>query len=170
MKIFLIGLPGSGKSTLGKRLARALRLPFVDLDAVIEAAAGQPIHTIFTEQGEEVFRGQEQEALHQVIAQHASFVLATGGGTPCFYDNMPVMNRLGITLYLDIPIAVIAQRMQGAQVTNRPLLHGMNTKALEQEFNTKFAHRLPVYQQARYTLRHPIDVAYTVQLIRGIKN
>ena len=170
MKIFLIGLPGSGKSTLGKKLARSLKVPFVDLDTVIETAAGQPIRTIFAEQGEEAFRKQEQKALHQIIEQQASFVLATGGGTPCFYNNMQVMDQVGITLYLDIPMAVIVQRMQGAQVTNRPLLQGMDTKALEEEFKAKFAHRIPVYQQAQYTLCHPIDVAHTVQLIQGIKS
>lgn len=170
MKIFLIGLPGSGKSTLGKQLAHYLALPFIDLDEVIEQTAQRSIRIIFADEGEEVFRQLEQQALHYMIRQQRAFILATGGGTPCFYDNIEMMNRAGVTVYLDIPISTIIQRMQGKQIANRPLLRGMNIETLEQEFKAKFAHRLPIYQQAKYTLRHPIDIAHTVQLIRGIKS
>ena len=169
MKIFLMGLPGSGKSTLGKQLAQHLALPFIDLDEVIEQTSQRSIRIIFADEGEEVFRQLEQQALHYVIMQQEAFILATGGGTPCFYDNMEVMNQAGITFYLDVPISIIIQRMQEKQIANRPLLRGMNVETLEQEFKAKFAHRLPVYQQAKYTLRHPIDVAHTVQLIRDVK-
>lgn len=170
MKIFLMGLPGSGKSTLGKQLAQHLALPFTDLDKVIEQTSQRSIRIIFADEGEEAFRQLEQQALHYVIRQQEAFILATGGGTPCFYDNMEVMNQTGVTIYLDVPISTIIQRMQGKQIANRPLLRGMDIEALEQEFDAKFAHRLPVYQQAQYTLRHPIDVAHTVQLIRKIKS
>ena len=148
MKIFLIGLPGSGKSTLGRKLAVALGLPFLDLDDAIEAAARQPIRDIFAQRGEEAFRRLEQQAFHQVIEQYDAFVLATGGGAPCFFDNMEYMNRQGTTVFLDVPIPVIVQRMQGAQITDRPLLRELDQNELVQEYTAKFEKRLPIYRQA----------------------
>ena len=138
MKILLIGLPGSGKSTLGKKLARQLCLPFLDLDTIIEQTAKQPIRTIFAQQGEDAFRKLEQQALHQVIEQKKALVLATGGGAPCFFDNMEYMNQRGTTVFLDVPIATIVQRMQGQQVADRPLLRELDQNRLVQEYTAKF--------------------------------
>ena len=152
MKLFLIGLPGSGKSTLSKKLAWQLCLPFLDLDTIIEQTAGQPIRTIFAQRGEEAFRKLEQQALHQVTEQQEAFVLATGGGAPCFFDNMEYMNRQGITIFLDVPIATIVQRMQGAQVIDRPLLQELDQSQMVQEYTAKFEKRLPVYRQAHVTI------------------
>ena len=152
MKILLIGLPGSGKSTLGKKLARQLCLPFLDLDTIIEQTTEQTIRAIFAQRGEEAFRKLEQQALHQVTEQQEAFVVATGGGTPCFYDNMKYMNRQGTTVFLDVPIATIVQRMQGAQVADRPLLRELDQNQLVQEYTAKFEKRLPVYRQAHVTI------------------
>lgn len=165
MKLFLIGLPGSGKSTLGKELAQQLSLPFLDLDAIIEQTVGQPIRTIFAHQGEEAFRRQEQEALHQAIDQYAVFVLATGGGAPCFFDNMAHMNQRGITIFLDIPIATIVQRMQGQQITDRPLLQELDQERLVQEYTAKFEKRLPVYQQAHITIDQKTTLEELIALL-----
>lgn len=148
MKVFLIGLPGSGKSTLGKKLAKRLGLSFLDLDEIIEQKVNQPIREIFAQQGEEAFRKIEQRALHEMVTQHDAFVLATGGGAPCFFDNMEVMNRAGTTLFLDVPVATIIQRMHDNQITDRPLLQELDQDQLEQEYVAKFEKRLPVYRQA----------------------
>ena len=152
MKILLIGLPGSGKSTLGKKLARQLCLPFLDLDTIIEQTTEQTIRAIFAQRGEEAFRKLEQQALHQVIEQQEALVLATGGGAPCFFDNMEYMNQRGTTVFLDVPIPVIVQRMQGQQVADRPLLRELDQNQLVQEYTAKFEKRLPVYRQAHVTI------------------
>ena len=137
---------------MGRKLAVALSLPFLDLDDVIEEAAQQPIRTIFTQQGEEAFRSLEQQALHQVVEQQEAFVLATGGGAPCFFNNMQYMNQQGITVFLDVPIPVIVQRMQGQQITDRPLLHELDQNRLVQEYTAKFEKRLPIYRQVHITI------------------
>jgi shikimate kinase len=152
MKLFLIGLPGSGKSTLGKQLAPRLHLPFLDLDDVIEQNAQQPIRTIFAQRGEDAFRQLERDALQQLTTAQSAFVLATGGGAPCFFDNMAYMKRHGTIVFLDVPVATIVQRLQGAQITDRPLLQGLDQSQLVQEYTTKFKKRLPVYQQAHITI------------------
>ena len=167
MRLFIIGLPGSGKSTLGKKLAKRLDLPFLDLDEIIEQEAGQPIRTIFTQQGEDVFRTIEQRALYQMIEQHNSFVLATGGGAPCFFDNLTVMNKAGTTLFLDVPVPTIVQRMRGNQITARPLLHGLDQERLVEEYTAKFEKRLPVYRQAHITINQNTSTDEVVTLLRS---
>ncbi|WKN41727.1 shikimate kinase [Tunicatimonas pelagia] len=149
MKLFLIGLPGSGKSTLGKQLAEQLELPFIDLDDAIEAEAKQPIREIFAQQGEDYFRSLEQKTLVDTISQKSDFVMATGGGAPCFFDNMYHMNQAGTTIFMDIPVEVITERMEKEGVAVRPLLHELDTDNFANAYYHKFAHRLPYYRQAK---------------------
>ncbi len=123
MKLFLIGMPGAGKTTLGRDLAAHYGLPFLDLDAEIVTRAGQVIPAIFLEHGEARFRELEAEVLREVAARPEALVLATGGGTPCFHDNLTVLNASGFTLWLDVPVPVLASRLAaGHQKASRPLL------------------------------------------------
>ena len=123
MKLFLIGMPGAGKTTLGRTLAAYYGMPFLDLDAEIVARAGQVIPAIFLEHGEARFRELEAKVLREIAARPEPLVLATGGGTPCFHDNLAVLNANGFTLWLDVPVAVLATRLAaGAQKASRPLL------------------------------------------------
>jgi len=119
----LVGMPGAGKTTLGQALAAHYGLPFLDLDAAIVDRAGQSIPAIFQEHGEAHFRQLEAVVLREVLAQPAPLVLATGGGTPCFHDNLTALNVGSTTLWLDVPVAELARRLAAAAETaSRPLL------------------------------------------------
>ena len=120
--LHLLGMPGSGKTTLGRALAQHFNWPFLDLDAEIVARAGQSIPAIFAQHGEAHFRQLEAAALRAVAARPTPLVLATGGGTPCFHDNIKVLNNSGLTLWLDVPVAVLARRLGRGGSARRPLL------------------------------------------------
>ena len=104
-RIILIGYMGAGKTTLGHALANRLQLQFIDLDLYIEERYRKTISQIFAERGEEGFRLIEQRMLHEV-AEFEDVVISTGGGTPCFFDNIDYMNRQGTTVFLDVPVAL----------------------------------------------------------------
>ncbi len=110
MKIFLIGLPGSGKTTLGKRLAEKLNLTFVDLDLEIEKKEGKTVQEIFAQKKENYFREIESKTLRGFCSSNNDFVMSTGGGAPCFYDNMTLMNQSGTTIFLHVSAAQIIRR------------------------------------------------------------
>src|SRR5688572_4631456 len=101
--LFLVGFMGSGKSTEGRKLARALSVDFFDLDDVIENLHHQTIPELFNSLGESKFREIERDALRTFGKKENPFVMATGGGTPCFFGNMEWMKRQGEVLFLDIP-------------------------------------------------------------------
>jgi len=126
-RIFLVGLPGAGKSTVGKYLAQELSYSFIDLDERIEALAGQPIREIFQQAGEQHFRDLERDALRSIT--ETEVVVATGGGAPCFHGNMEWMNANGLTVFLNPPLDVILARI--AHETHRPLLKGNPKETLE---------------------------------------
>ncbi|GAA4356813.1 shikimate kinase [Hymenobacter saemangeumensis] len=151
MKLSLIGLPGSGKTTLGRQLAAHFGLPFLDLDAEIEAQAGRSIPQIFAGEGEAAFRQLEAAVLRTVLAQPQPLLLATGGGTPCFHGNMAVLNEGSFTLWLDVPVPVLAARLQAAEGARRPLLATAGN--VESWLNETLAARQGFYKQAR--LRYP---------------
>lgn len=123
-RIFLIGLPGAGKTTLGQALATTRGWPFIDLDQAIELAVGRPIAAIFQQNGEAAFRQIEADIL-RVVGLDTPLVLATGGGTPCFHDSMAWLLAHGQVLWLDVAPADIARRLLASPpstLANRPLL------------------------------------------------
>ena len=149
MKIFLIGLPGSGKSTLGKHVAEKLKLPFIDLDHEIERQMNAPIKDIFEKQGQELFRSIEHKLLHQLCEHSTDFVMATGGGAPVYFDNMAYMNQQGSTIFLDVSAKEIANRIKKTKVTERPLLADTHPEALKDQIEFLRSQRLPIYKQAQ---------------------
>lgn len=146
MRIFLIGFMGCGKTTMGKRLARYLEYDFVDLDKFLEDKAGMTINEFFKTRGETVFREFEKD-----ILQEGSFnddtVIATGGGLPCFFDNIRWMNENGFTVYLKMPPGGLVKRLKHA--TDRPLISGLNEQELLKFITNKLDEREPFYEKAR---------------------
>jgi len=152
MKIYLIGLPGCGKSTLGKQLAVKLNLPFIDLDAEIEKLLATPVKDIFKKRGEDFFRNTESSLLRQLSDKSESFVMATGGGVPVFFDNMLFMNQQGHTVFLDVPAREIAQRIQKTSQEDRPLLARVHPEELKDQIEFLRSQRIPFYRLAQTCL------------------
>ncbi len=151
MKIFLIGMMGSGKSFWTKKLSKKLKSGGYDLDFLIESHEEKTIPEIFAEDGEEYFRKSESKILRW-FGEKKTFVLATGGGTPCFHDNMSWMNKNGITVWIDEPIDVLAKRL-APEKAHRPLIKHLSDDELKTFLANKLAERAPFYQQASYHLQ-----------------
>ena len=157
MKIFLIGMPGSGKTTLGKELASHLLVEFVDLDLEIEKSELQSIAEIFTQHGEDHFRMVEARLLAEWASGSSAFVMATGGGAPCYFGGMETINKSGLSIFLDVPIPQLTERVSKNQ--ERPLLRGRDEAGLEEKLRSLREQRLACYHQAKIIVREPsIDV------------
>ena len=153
MLIFITGFMGAGKSYLGKVLARQLRFDFVDLDELIEAKMLMPISTIFEQQGEAGFRRVEAECLRS-LAGKTDLVVATGGGTPCFLNNLAWMNVSGFTIYFSASTNLLAKRLLSAK-SKRPLLTSLNDDELEGFIKMKLAERTSFYGQCHLQFNVP---------------
>jgi shikimate kinase len=150
MKIFLIGFMGCGKTTLGKKFAKKQGFELVDLDHAIEQATGSTVADYFSAHGEEAFRKLESETLKNYpYADHT--VIATGGGTPCFFDNMEWMNTNGTTVYIELSPVALAKRLEKG-MAKRPLLRGLSAKGIVEFIENKLIERGPFYQQASIIL------------------
>lgn len=148
MKYFIVGYMASGKSTFGKELAKDKGLPFLDLDECVESREGRSISEIFAKEGEEYFRKREREILHEICNEADEFVLATGGGTPCFFDNMDYMNQAGTTVFLNTLPLVIVDRLK-RQRADRPLLAMYSDDELEFFVREHLESRLSFYLKAK---------------------
>lgn len=151
MRIFLIGFMGCGKSTLGRTLAAQLNLAFVDLDSFLEEKYFRTIPQIFQQEGEESFRKKEQAVLAEV-SNFDDVIVATGGGAPCFFDNMEVMNNAGYCMFLDVDTASLVQRLIQAKI-ERPLIKGKSPEELNLFIEELLKKRRPFYEKARYIIK-----------------
>ena len=147
-RIFLIGYMGAGKTTLGKAFSRELGLTFIDLDWYIEERFHKTVGELFTERGETGFRELERNMLHEV-AEFENVVISTGGGAPCFFDNMEFMNRVGKTVFLDVHPDVLFRRLRIAK-QQRPILQGKEDDELKAFIIRALEQRAPFYTQAQY--------------------
>jgi shikimate kinase len=144
--IFLIGFMGCGKTTLGRKLATRLGYEFMDLDHILEERVGMSIADYFSTHGEEAFRKLESEVLKQTVyPEHA--VISTGGGLPCFYDNMQWINAQGRSVYIQLSPKTLADRLEHEKVT-RPLLRNKHGDELIAFIDDKLAEREVFYKQA----------------------
>ncbi len=147
--VFLIGYMGAGKTTLGQILANRLGLAFLDLDRYIEKQEGKSISRIFADSGETAFRRIESKALRS-ISKLKGIIVATGGGCPCFADNMDYMNACGYTIYLRWEARELAERLQADRKNERPLLAGLDATALSDFVVQGLSKREASYHQAQF--------------------
>lgn len=166
MRLYLIGMPGSGKTTLGRGLAAAYEVPFLDLDEELVRQEGRSIPAIFEAEGEAYFRQREAAVLREVLTSRPQMVLATGGGTPCFHNNVDVLLETGLTLFLDVPVATLVGRVLAA-AKSRPLLAALpDAAALEARLRETLQIRKQFYDQAPLRCQGPTcTVAAVRQLL-----
>ena len=145
--VYLVGFMGSGKTHWGKAWAAASQRSFIDLDEVIEKTAGTTIAEIFETKGEGHFRSIEAATL-RACAALTNTIIACGGGTPCFYDNMQWMNENGLTIYISCTSAEVLQRV-ALEKEKRPLLNKLNPAELVFFIEQKLKEREPYYSQAK---------------------
>lgn len=153
MRIYLIGYMGCGKSTLGNRLSKHLNMQFIDMDHYIEERNYKTVPQIFAEEGEAEFRKKERKALEE-LSEFTDVVIATGGGAPCFFDNIDLMNTTGKTIYLNIDPKILADRLLKSK-TDRPLIKGKSKEELVFFIDETLKKRNQFYKQATFEITKP---------------
>tara|TARA_B100000809_G_scaffold184049_1_gene181992 strand:+ start:55 stop:564 length:510 start_codon:yes stop_codon:yes gene_type:complete len=164
-KIFLIGFMGSGKTTLGKKLAKKLDKPFFDLDVEIEKSESLTINQLFEKYGETHFRELESKMFRALIINNESFVLSLGGGTPCIQSNMDLVKSSGASIYLKYNAGILASRLIGAKA-ERPLIKNLDETELKEFITNKLSEREPFYNQCKFTIeKNNVRVEDLIKLI-----
>lgn len=151
-RIILMGYMGSGKTTVGRALAKDLNMPFYDLDWYIESRMRKTVKQIFDERGEDGFRVIERNMLHEV-AEFENIVVSCGGGTPCFFDNIDYLNQQGETVYLKCTPEVLHKHLSMGK-TVRPLL----LNKTPEQVKTYIEEQLQVREQFYSKAKHTVDV------------
>ena len=146
-KIFIVGMPGSGKSTMAKYLSSETSFKYLDLDEEIELKSKKSVSEIFEIYGEESFRVLEKETLDEIIQKEEKFILATGGGTPSYDDNMEKMNENGITIFLNTSPEILIERI--SRKNKRPLFNSTN---IREKVNKILNERIKFYKQSKYSI------------------
>lgn len=161
----LIGYMGSGKTTSGKKLAKLMNHSFYDLDKELEKYVGIAIKEIFAIHGEVFFREKERDILTYLLGKKNA-VIATGGGTPCYRDNMDIINSKSLSVYIKLPATTIYKRLK-SEKDDRPLLIPKKGEELLQFIQQHLEEREKYYKQAKYTVKgenlNPLDL---LELIR----
>lgn len=140
---------GAGKSTIGKELASRLNYRFIDTDLLIEVRENMPISELFQQKGEIYFRKVEREVLIEASSNDENFVMSTGGGAPCFMDNMELLNSIGITVYLKMDANGLYKRLAGTKENARPLLQNKSSDELLTFISNKLTEREPFYNRSK---------------------
>ena len=156
-------MPSSGKSTLGKKIADALHYRYVDTDKLIVRDEGRSIPEIFAQSGEDYFREAERRVL-RTIRPGDSTVVSTGGGMPCFNDNISYINASGISVFLDVPVAILVQRILAHGAEDRPL-NNPTDPDLFSTLQQRYTNRLPIYNQAHIVISGETNEEYVLRRI-----
>lgn len=164
--VFLIGFMGCGKSTTGKKLAKNIGYAFFDTDTEIEKMTGKSIPEIFEQEGEAAFRMIEHSVIES-LSQRKNAIVATGGGTPCFYNNIQIMRDAGITVYLRMSAESLAKRLQQSK-TVRPLLLRLSPAQLLPAIEEQLEKRKPFYEQASLKIKgENLDIESLIKAVRA---
>ncbi len=165
MKIFLIGFMGAGKTHWGRLLSEKLGIRFFDLDEQVTEHAGKSIPEIFATEGEEQFRLLEKEVLYIITESHESFVMACGGGSPCYFNNIEYMNQSGTTVWINTPLDTLFDRLV-KEKDKRPLIKELSVEQLRGFISKKFADRKIYYEQANVTVdEEPVQLDRLIEKI-----
>lgn len=162
--ITLVGMPFAGKSTAARMLSEHLKLSILSTDARVEELTGLSIPEIFKTRGEIFFRKKEREALLEILNEKGLYILDTGGGLPCFYDNMALLNQKTLTIWLDVPVAELARRSLLRH--DRPLLLNLPDEQKQREVflgNLRFE-RMPYYGKAQWLWKRDLGGDRWLQL------
>lgn len=144
--IFLLGYMASGKTTIGKALAKDLQMNFIDLDEFIETKENKSVAQIFDSLGESEFRVLENKYLNELLT-FSNTIFALGGGTPCFYDNIKLINANGLSIYLKVSAIELQQRLQNDS-SKRPLIHNLKDEEYMEFIQQQIGQRESFYLQA----------------------
>ncbi len=148
-KFIIVGMPGSGKSTMAKYLCDQTSLSFYDLDLEIENNEGKRVKDIFKDKGESYFRKIESIVLKKIIKEKENFILATGGGTPCFNNNMELINKYGVSVFLNTSIEVLEERI--SRNNKRPLFN--NSYNLKKDLINLLEKRSSFFNSSKHVIK-----------------
>ncbi len=166
--VYIIGFMGSGKTTWGRKLARKTGREFIDLDEWIVDLVGMPIADYFTKHGEGKFRELESQALKN-LPNDKPMIVSTGGGTPCYFDNMDWMNAHGVTIYFQLSPKSLWDRLMQTDIATRPALKGLSDEALLAHITAKLTEREPHYLQATHIMDHlNVDIADLIDIVERV--
>ena len=147
MRLYLIGYMGTGKSTIGRKVAKRANLPFFDTDKMVEEAEGAEVADIITYAGEEYFRKAERRALEKSV-ENESAIISTGGGLPVWGDNQKWIAEHGVSVYLKRTPEQILSRLSPYGRQKRPRFRGLSDEELLQFMHNHLAEREPIYSKA----------------------
>lgn len=169
MLVFIVGFMGAGKTTLGRRLAEMLDCEYLDLDQAFEEKFHFSIYNFFDRFGEDKFRDIEHQLLVETISSNDNVVISTGGGTPCFYDNMQLMNDNGKTIYINMHVNSLKHRLLKSR-RKRPALNGLNENELENYIDRLLPVREKIYLEADHIVQgENIEIDELVTLVKQDK-
>ncbi len=157
---------GSGKTSLGKQLARRLKFEFLDTDLLIEEQENNSIQEIFSSRGESYFRELENKLLLKICLLNKPTVFSTGGGMPIFHDNISYLKNNGVVVFLDVPIGMLHFRLKND--TNRPLIASQEN--LLEYIKETLNERMPIYTQANLTIDASLNKSEQVDTIADFYN
>lgn len=149
MLVFLVGMPACGKSRKGSYIADKLGYSYIDTDKAIEKREQKSIAEIFSQQGEWYFRKKENELLQSIISADNNTIISCGGGFPCFNNNMEIMNKKGICIYIKVNLSLLTTRIENKK-NKRPLLAGKSTNEIKQWLQTTLQQRESIFMQSSY--------------------